>query len=71
MLQCQFSGGYVSIPRWSQANYTSLGTSIEALRPKSCNASSIKAWIETSHCRIVIGLKKMIKISSPNTAMVG
>ena len=71
MCQCLFAEGYVSIPGWSRANHTSLGTSTEALRPKSCNVSSRRAWIDTSHHRTVIGLKKMIKITSPNTATVG
>ena len=61
MCQCRFSGGYISIHRWSQANYASLGMSTEARRPKSFNASSRRAWIDTSHHRTVIGLKKIIK----------
>ena len=71
MCQYQFSRGYVSIPGWSQANYASLGTSIEALRPKSCKESSKRAWINTSHCRTVMGLKKTIKITSLYTTTVG
>ena len=50
---------------------TSLGTSIEGLRPKGCNASSKRAWIDTSYCKTVIGLKKTIKIASLNTSTVG
>ena len=48
-------------------NYISLGTSIEAPRPKSCNASSRRTWINTSNHRPVISTEKMIEIASLNT----
>ena len=40
MHQFQFSGGYVSFPRWSQTNQASLGKSLEAPRPQGCDAGS-------------------------------
>ena len=58
MCQCLFIGGKVLVPGWSQANYTSLGTSIEVLRPKTWTTSSQRTWIETSYYGLVIGIKK-------------
>ena len=71
MCQSQFAGGNVSIPGWNQTPYASLVTSIEALRPESCNAGSSRTWINTSYCGTVIGIKKTIKITSLNTVTVG
>ena len=51
---------------WSQTNYVSLGTSIEAPRPKNCNTSSRRACINTSNHRPVISTKKTIEIASFN-----
>ena len=70
MCQYQFEKGNVSILGWSETHYTSLGTSIQALRPKSCNAGSRKAWIDTTCCGTVIGIKKKIKTTSLNTVTV-
>ena len=58
------------IPGQSQANYAGLSTITEATRPKIYNTSSRRAWIDTSHIRTVIGLKKMIEITSLNTTTV-
>ena len=59
------------IPGWSQTHYTSLGTSIEAPRPESCNASSRRAWIDANYYGTVIGIKKMIKVTGVNTITIG
>ena len=71
MCQYQFEGGNVLIPGWSQTHYTSLGMSIKAPRPKSCNTSSRKTWIDTSYYGPIIGIKKIIEITSLNTITVG
>ena len=71
MRQCQFATGNVLIPGQSQTYYISLGMSIEALRHESCNAGSKRAWIDTSYCGTVIGIKKTIKVTSLNTVIVG
>ena len=62
--------GNVSISGWSQTHYISLGTSIEAPRPKSCNTRRERTWIDISNCGPVIGIEKAIEITSFNTVTV-
>ena len=59
------------IPGWFQTHYPSLGTSLEALRPKSCNAGRRGIWIDTNYCGPVIGIKQGMEITSFNTVTVG
>ena len=64
MCQCWLAGGNVSISGQSRAQYISLGTSVEAPQPKSCNASCRRTWIDISYCGPVIRIEKMKEIIS-------
>ena len=58
MCCCQFAGDKFLIPGWSQTHEISLGASIEAPIPKSCNAGSRGTWIDTSNRMPIISTKR-------------